>query len=134
MIERPVLTLSQAAKATGKSKGTISNAIKKGRLSANKENGEYQIDAAELSRVYPLNPSKIVQNERCSTPMEPPLNEGLKTENQVLLVRLDAAERQIEALEGDKAFLQSELSKATTLLTDQRQRVERGFWSRLFGN
>lgn len=46
-------TLGQAAKATGKAKGTISNAVKQGRLSASKnDKGEYEIDAAELHRVY----------------------------------------------------------------------------------
>ena len=47
-------TLGQAAKATGKTKGTIANAIKKGRLSAGKDDiGQYQIDPAELHRIYP---------------------------------------------------------------------------------
>jgi excisionase family DNA binding protein len=47
-------TLGQAAKATGLSKPTISDAIKKGRISAvKKENGSFEIDPAELHRVYP---------------------------------------------------------------------------------
>ena len=47
------LSLSQAAKATGKSKSTINRAIKSGRLSAARhEDGTYTIDAAELSRVF----------------------------------------------------------------------------------
>ena len=47
-------TLGQAAKATGLSKPTISEAIKKGRISAvKKENGSFEIDPAELHRVYP---------------------------------------------------------------------------------
>jgi excisionase family DNA binding protein len=47
-------TLGQAAKATGLSKPTISEAIKKGRISARKnESGSFEIDPAELHRVYP---------------------------------------------------------------------------------
>lgn len=47
-------TLGQAAKATGLSKPTLSDAIKKGRISASKDDfGRYQIDPAELHRVYP---------------------------------------------------------------------------------
>ena len=47
-------TLGQAAHATGLSKTAIANAIKKGRLSAQKdEAGQYAIDPAELHRVYP---------------------------------------------------------------------------------
>jgi hypothetical protein len=46
-------TLGQAAKATGMTKTTIAEAIKKGRISAIKdESGWYQIDPAELHRVY----------------------------------------------------------------------------------
>ena len=46
-------TLGQAAKATNRSKGTISGDIKSGKLSAEKlENGSYAIDASELIRVY----------------------------------------------------------------------------------
>ena len=49
-----VYTLGDAAKATGKSKATISKAIKSGRISAIKdETGTFQIDPAELHRVYP---------------------------------------------------------------------------------
>lgn len=49
-----VYTLGQAAVATGKSKTAIANAIKKGRISAVKDEiGQYTIDPAELHRVYP---------------------------------------------------------------------------------
>ena len=47
-------TLGEAAKATGKSKPTIQEQIKKGRISAVKDDlGRYQIDPAELHRIYP---------------------------------------------------------------------------------
>jgi excisionase family DNA binding protein len=46
-------TLGQAAKATGITKTTIAEAIKKGRISAIKDDsGRYQIDPSELHRVY----------------------------------------------------------------------------------
>jgi hypothetical protein len=51
----PTLTLCQAAKATGRTKATIQEAIKKGRISARKNDlGRYEIDPAELHRVYPI--------------------------------------------------------------------------------
>lgn len=47
-------TLGQAAKAVGRSKPTLLEAIKKGRFSAVKDElGRYAIDPAELHRVYP---------------------------------------------------------------------------------
>ena len=48
-------SLAQAAQAAGKSKPTISRAIKAGRLSATRtDDGSYAIDPAELARVFPL--------------------------------------------------------------------------------
>ncbi|MBV9482342.1 MAG: DNA-binding protein [Acidobacteria bacterium] len=48
-------TLGEAAKATGKSKPTIARAIKRSLISATKTlDGSYQIDPAELSRVFQL--------------------------------------------------------------------------------
>lgn len=50
-----VYTLGEAAKATGKSKATLSKAIKNGRISAEKdETGVFRIQPSELHRVYPL--------------------------------------------------------------------------------
>ena len=47
------LSLGQAAKETGMDKSTISRAIKSGKLSATRrENGGYEIDPAELFRVF----------------------------------------------------------------------------------
>jgi len=48
------LTLGEAEKEVGVTKSTISRAIKDGRLSAKRnEHGHFQIDPAELFRVYP---------------------------------------------------------------------------------
>ena len=47
-------TLGTAAKAAGRTKSAIFKAIQKGRISAQKDDlGRYQIDPAELHRVYP---------------------------------------------------------------------------------
>lgn len=48
------LSLSQAAKASGRSKSTIGRAIKSGRLSATRNDDEtFSIDPAELFRAFP---------------------------------------------------------------------------------
>lgn len=53
-----MLTLGKASSETGKSKTTIAHAIKSGRLSATiNDKGQYQIDPAELFRVYAPSPS-----------------------------------------------------------------------------
>ena len=49
------VSLSRAARLTGKSKSTISNAIKTGRLSADRgDGGIFEIDLSELQRVFVL--------------------------------------------------------------------------------
>jgi len=51
-----MLTLGEAAKVSSVTKSAISKAIKNGRMSAVKdEQGRYQIDPAELYRVFPVN-------------------------------------------------------------------------------
>lgn len=53
MVNRTKFTLGQAATEVGRSKAALSKAIADGRLSASRNaKGWYQIDAAELFRVY----------------------------------------------------------------------------------
>ena len=53
-----MLTLGQASKLVGKSKPTISKAVKDGRLSGQKVDGVFQIDKSELIRVYGEQPKQ----------------------------------------------------------------------------
>ena len=54
-----ILTLGEAAKLTGKSKPTISNAVKSGKVTGTKgADGVFQIEKSELIRVYPEKGSK----------------------------------------------------------------------------
>jgi hypothetical protein len=111
------LSLGQAAQETGKSKATLSKAIKAGRLSATKNaNGGYGIEPVELFRVYP--PASQV-NGKPNPESEPQETLGELLE---LRVKLEAERRRNDELQRDKEFLQKELSKATALLTDQREK------------
>ena len=47
-----LLTLGEAAKLTGKSKPTISKAVKDGKISGKKVEGVFQIEVSELLRVH----------------------------------------------------------------------------------
>jgi hypothetical protein len=117
--EGPMFTLSEASKQTGKSRTAIHKSITRGRVSATKnDKGEWQIDPAELFRVYqPLNG----QGEREPSPSEGQI-EALQRENSLLRDQLDD-------LREDRDQWRRQ---ATALLTDQRTR-EGGLWSRLFG-
>ena len=59
----------QAARMTGLGKTTIARSIKAGRLSAARtDTGSYEIDAAELARVYPVRPEGEANGERLRIP------------------------------------------------------------------
>lgn len=125
-------TLGEAAKATGRSKATISKAIKSGRISAIKDDtGTFQIEPAELHRVY----IPTVSSEQKETPDKPVAN----TENVGLIrelqARLEAAQDRLADKETVISDLREDRDKwrqqATALLVDQRPKI--GFWARLLG-
>ena len=125
-------TLGEAAKATGKSKATISKAIKSGRISAVKdESGTFQIDPAELHRVYTL----TVSREQRETPENLQANTENDGRIRELQARLEAAHERLTDKETVIADLREDRDKwrqqATALLADQRPRL--GFWARLVG-
>lgn len=126
-------TLGEAAKATGKSKATISKAIKSGRISAVKgEGGVFQIDPAELHRVYSL----TVSNEHEETPSEPPANTESAGLVRELQARLEAAQERLADKESVISDLREDRDRwrqqATALLTDSSNRPQ-GFFKRLMG-
>lgn len=125
-------TLGEAAKATGKSKATISKAIKSGRISAKKdETGTFCIDPAELHRVY----APTVSIEHNETPKATPEDREKSGLIRELQARLEAANERLADKEEIISDLREDRDKwrqqATALLTDQRPRS--GFWSRLIG-
>jgi excisionase family DNA binding protein len=90
-----MLTMTEAAHASGVSKSTIHRAIKSGKLSAERgAGGEYAIDAAELSRVYKTvthaRDASVKQNETASEAVgTAPAVAALEAELRVLRERLD---------------------------------------------
>jgi hypothetical protein len=131
-------TLGEAAKAAGKSKATISNAVKKGRLSVHeKTESGFKIAAAELFRAFPaerVNSSVNVQNEQTLTGELNTPNRGLEREIELLRERLAEKDETIQDLRERLDRESEERRNLTAMLTDQRQKEGRGFWSRLFGN
>jgi hypothetical protein len=119
-----MFTLGTAAKAAGVSKSTIHRAIKSGRMSARTKDGSgYQIDPAELFRVFPAPSGKTVERhsgnpdagtmERGATPPAAALS-PLQTH----LVRLEAE------LRASKELAETEQKLLDQLLTSERQRAE----------
>jgi len=130
----PELSLSQAAKLTGKSKSTINRAIKTGKLSATRhEDGSYSIDPAELARAFEVEPL-----------------EGAKRGNPEpgearLLERIEALEAMLNREREISADLKEERDRwrqqAAAFLTvqqailqpDSHAQRHRRFWTKLFG-
>lgn len=126
-----VYTLGEAAKATGKSKATISKAIKSGRISASKDDtGAFRIDPSELHRVYPPTPN----GEQQETPKETPVNTAETGDFKALQARLEAAHERLADKEAVIADLREDRDKwrhqATALLEDKRPK---SFLRRILG-
>jgi hypothetical protein len=108
------MTLNQAAKVTGKSKGTISKALKEGRLSyLSKDESGYKIDPSELNRVFPLNTSKVNAGYQISPPIEHQEN-TFKIRELELLLSVEKKE---------KIIYQSQLQEKDITIDDYRTRL-----------
>ena len=107
-------SLAEAAEEVGKSKMTIQRAIKKGRLSAGRdENGAYQIDAAELHRVYPAKPEK---------PKSPKAGQGASAAEAPILKReIEIRDERISQLEAER---RREREQLETTIEDLRSRLD----------
>jgi hypothetical protein len=136
-------SLKEAAAAVGKQKPAILKAIQSGKISALKDaRGEWQIEPAELHRVYPPI-SKEAASETGSTEPEETIgntngNSLLRQEVQFLREKLADHERMTEAerrqlsdriedLRGERDRLLKvieEQAGSVRVLTDQRAKLE----------
>jgi|GEM_PF-452338 len=119
-------TLGQAAKAVGKSKSTLSRAIRKGKISAEHDaHGQFAIDPAELHRVYPAaeqgNDCTANETSNHATPSNSAMQRaeiaGFERENALLREMLNREKEISRGLEQDRDHWRQQ---ATALLTDQR--------------
>jgi hypothetical protein len=125
-------TLGQASKACGRSKTAIAQALTEGRLSGTKnEQGRWQIDPAELYRVYPA--KNVNVDDQGHLPDTPDTNRT-GAENERLKATVEGLERLCRQLEDERDNLREQVSAAnderrttlrqlTALLTDQRTRT-----------
>jgi len=92
------LSLGQAAKEAGVSKATVSKALKSGRLSyVSKSTAGYEIDPAELFRVFPKKPLITVASEQSETPEETVETASLAVEVRLLRERLAEVQEERDA-------------------------------------
>ena len=124
-----MFTLGTAAKHVGKSKPTISKAIKDGKLSATKVDGVYQIDPSELSRVFPSTATaspQVAISSSVPLALSEQRNVHLEATVDDLKSRLDEMK-----LERDQALQEAreDRNRVVALLEDQRPK---SLWSKLF--
>jgi hypothetical protein len=114
-------SLAKAAEAVGKGKPAILKAIQKGRVSAAKnEMGEWEIDPAELHRVYPP-----ANQEAASEPIssEPLKTIGTSQEPGLLDLEIRFLREKVETLERMKAEERALLSGQVEDLRRERDRL-----------
>ena len=119
------LSANQASKEAGKTKKTILDAIKSKRMSAsNNDKGHWEIDPAELFRVFPKTSATPPLNTTATPPIE-------NHENRIKIAELEAEvkalKREVERTDIERERERENLSqhiedmrKAMAQLTDQR--------------
>lgn len=127
------LTLNQAAKICSRSKSTLLDAIRAGRMSAPKDDrGRYAIDPAELHRAFPFQsqnrspdwfPEPQPTNSKNQSEQAEP---ALKREIELLREMLGKAEANAE-------HWRTLAERQQAILEDKRPKEQRSLFQRLFG-
>ena len=135
--------LREASEVVGKSKATLSIAIKNGKLSAKRtklSNGRYkvEIDHSELLRVYPPKQKTTETEQNQTHSWTPPNNQKdteinrLETELKAALDKIDALKERNEEIKGDRDAWRNQ---ATALLASPSRTEDetRTLWQKIFG-
>lgn len=126
------LTLNKAAQTCGRSKATLLDAIRAGRLSAPKdERGRYTIDPAELHRVFPFQMPDRSENR---SPEPKPTTLPTTLENhpttQALEREVDLLREMLAKAEANADHWRTMAQRQQALLEDKRPK---GLLARLLG-
>jgi hypothetical protein len=107
-------SLRQAATASGVSKSTILRAIQSGRMSASRtDTGGYEIDPAELFRVYPATARDALRDTPAGHNAPPSSADGTAV-----------AQQPVHTLQTRVAVLEAELSGLRETLQAERRRAD----------
>ena len=123
------LTLSEAARQAGMSKSTLSRLVKKGRITAEKqENGEFRIDPSELDRLAELR-SSVRSVQRAKTGTDAVLQREIDLLREMLLDK----ERTIQDLRTErddwkKQAQQAQQAQMLVLAAGEKKEEPRKRW------
>ena len=111
------ITLAQAAEATGRNRSTILRGIRRGTVSATRDQRTqaWMVDPSELFRVFPPVAAQVAAQGTLGN-AQPYTGDGT-TEMRVLAARLDAAEARI----ADRDQL---ISEQRSMIDDMRRRLD----------
>lgn len=136
-------TAGEAATATGLNTATITRAIKKGRISATKsDTGAWQIDPAELHRVFPPLASKSLPQDQMQgyasedQRESKSANNALQGELETMRERLAAVEQRAvvaEALAEERGKRLDQLVPLLPKAAPAPVTDSRSWWRRLLG-
>src|SRR4029453_15665890 len=125
--EKPMLSLSEAGTAAGIAKSTIWRAIKTGRMSATRTHtGTYQVDPAELFRVFPPAMPKDGDTKRVGMAVEPGAMAALEAQISALKEVSSLLKEQLDDVRKDRDAWRTQAESNQRLLIDARPR--RGFF------
>ena len=115
-------SLSDAAEATGKNKTTIQRAIKSGKISAHKgASGAYEIDPAELHRVFPpAVTQRGAQHNKGNDTQQP--DAALKSN---ALTRISELEKELAVAQSRTMSLEEQRQQMSETIEDLRRRLDR---------
>ncbi len=117
-----MLSLLEAANRTGKTKPTLLKAIKRGRLTAAKdEAGQWRLDPAELFRVYPPVNDQGTGEDAPIPAMQAIELAAVRRERDLLQAQVDDLRQRLDQSEAERREKDRQL---TALLTDQRPQVQ----------
>ena len=126
------LTLNKAAQTCSRSKSTLLQAIRSGRLSAPKDDrGRYAIDPAELNRAFPF---AAADQSTDRTPEPVPTTQENRSDTKTLEREVELLREMLTKAEANTDHWRGMAERQQILLEDKRQ-VEKpvGLWGRLFG-
>lgn len=117
------LTLNQAAKICGRSKSTLLDAIRAGRMSAPKDDrGHYAIDPAELHRAFPF------QSQNRSPEPQPTISENQSEPANFALKReVELLREMLEKVEKNAEHWRSLAERQQALIESNRKHSEKSF-------
>ena len=126
------LTLNQAAKACGRSKSTLLDAIRSGRMSAPKDDrGRYAIDPAELHRAFPFqaidrSADRFPEPQSTTIGNQPTTPAGRVLEREVELLR-----EMLAKAEANADHWRALAERQQALLEDKRPKKPLNFFQRV---